>query len=400
MTTRYFRLKGISGAGIPRVALAAGCLSVALAAPAMAFDCSEGAIRIGLARSITGGFAAFDTPGANGLQIAVDEINAAGGVEGCPIELISGDSQSNPALAGQVAEELIRQGAHIIVPASDMDMGMGAAIAAQAAGLLSISPESGSPDWVAAVGPNHFIGGVSAADLARSIARFINDQGWENVYVVTNESFNWFTAKDQPLAEALDGSVVGRDGTNNEMSDFAAIVSRIRDMQDEIDVIFLNDYFPRVGTFIRQLRAAGVTTPIVGESTFPSAALPEVVGADGLQDVYYVTSAFFEGAEGRDPALEPMITRYQEQFGTFPENLNAVLGYQIGHILGMALEQADSTDAGAVAAALRGMSNLRVAGTEYYGFASSYPEKSASVGGFDAEGRFVLVADIDTRDAE
>ena len=80
--------------------------------------------------------------------------------------------------------------------------------------------------------------------------------------------------------------------------------------------------------------------------------------------------------------------------------LNAVLGYQIGHILGMALEQADSTDAGAVAAALRGMSNLRVAGTEYYGFASSYPEKSASVGGFDAEGRFVLVADIDTRDAE
>lgn len=400
MTTRYFMLKEMRLSGALRAALIAAGLSTIATAPAFAFDCADGAVRIGLARSITGGFAAFDTPGANGMRIAVEEINAAGGIGGCPIELIAGDSQSNPGLAGQVAEDLIRQGAHVIVPASDMDMGMGAAIAAQAAGLLSISPESGSPDWVAAIGPNHFIGGVSAADLARSAARFINDQGWNNVYVVTNESFNWFTAKDAPLAAALAGSVVGRDGTNNEMSDFAAIVSRIRGMQDQIDVIFLNDYFPRVGTFIRQLRAAGVTAPIVGESTFPSAALPEVVGAEGLQGVYYVTSAFFEGAEGRDPALEPMIARYQEQFGAFPENLNAVLGYQIGHILGMALDQAGSTDAGAVAAALLGMTDIRVAGTDYYGFASSYPEKSASVGGFDDEGRFVLVTDIDTRSAQ
>ncbi len=400
MAIRYFMLKGMPGAGMPRVALAAGCLSASLAAPAMAFDCTDGAIRIGLARSISGGFAAFDIPGANGMRIAAQEINAAGGVDGCQIELIAGDSQSNPALAGQVAEELIQQSAQIIVPASDMDMGMGAAIAAQAAGLLSISPESGSPDWVAAVGPNHFIGGAGAADMARSVASFLNDRDWQRVYVVTNESFNWFTAKDEPLAEALEGSVVGRDGTNNEMTDFAAIVSRIRGMQDQIDVIFLNDYFPRVGTFIRQLRAAGVTTPIVGESTFPSPALPEVVGADGLRDVYYVTSAFFEGTAGRDPTLEPFIAQYQAQFGTFPENLNAVLGYQIGHILGMALKEAGSTDADAVAAALRGMTDVRIAGSHYYGFADSFPEKSASVGGFDADGNFVLVADIDTRDAQ
>lgn len=369
-------------------------LAAGWATSALAFDCADGAIRLGLARSITGGFSGFDIPGGNGMKIAVEEINAAGGIDGCKIEVLEGDTQSNPAIAGQVAEELIGKGAKIIVPASDMDMGMGSAIAAQAAGVLSISPEAGSPDWVAAVTPNHFVGGISAADLSDAIASFMNERGWSRVYVVTNESYNWFTAKDEPFKAALKGTITGRDATNDGMADFGAIVSHIRDQQGQIDAIFVNDYFPRAGTFLRQLRAAGVTLPVVGESTFPALVLKDVVGAEGLKNTYYVTSAFFEGETGRDPALSPFIATYQKEFGVFPENLNAVVGYQIIHVLAGALKTAGSTDATAVAMALRGVKEVKVPGTTYFSFDLGYPKVSTSVGGFDDAGNFVLVENL------
>jgi branched-chain amino acid transport system substrate-binding protein len=377
-------------------AMALVCWSTA----AFAFDCADGAVRLGMARSITGGFSAFDIPGSNGMKVAVDQINAAGGIDGCLIEILEGDTQSNPAVAGQVADDLIAKGAKIIIPASDMDMGMGSALAAQSAGLLSLSPESGSPDWVAAVAPNHFIGGISAADLAAAIASFMNERNWDRVYTVTNESYNWFSAKDEPFAAALNGKVVGQSATNDGMSDFGAIASLIREQQGDIDAIFLNDYFPRAGTFLRQLRAAGVTLPVVGETTLPSAALPEVVGAESLKDVYYVTTTFFEGTAGRDPELEVVLEAYETEYGAPPENLNAIVGYQLIYVLADALKAAGSTDATAVAAALRATKDKQLPGATYYSFDLGYPKVSTSVGGFDEAGNFVLVENIGAAPAQ
>lgn len=377
--------------------LAAAALSAQTGLASAAFDCADGAVTIGIARAKTGGFAFFDVAGARGMAIGVDEINAAGGIDGCMLRIVDGDTQSNPALAGQVAEELIAQGAKIIIAPSDFDVGVGAAIAAQAAGLFSMSPESSSIAWTQAVQPNFLVGGMTEDALGRTIGGFVNGKGWDGVYIVTNTAFSFFTAQEEAFRKAFKGTVVGQDNVADDTTDYSPVVSKIRAAGDRVKVIFLNDYFPHVGTFLKQARAAGITAAVVGNGTFSSTSLPEVVGAAGLQDVYYVASAYYEG-EGGDPALASMVAAYQAKFGNFPENTNAIVSYYAAHVIADGLKKAGSTDANALTAAILAQKDFKVPGATFFGWNDRYPAVSASVIGFDADGRFRLVDMLDPRD--
>ncbi|MBL0373416.1 ABC transporter substrate-binding protein [Rhizobium sp. KVB221] len=361
-----------------------------------AFDCKDGAVTIGVARAKTGGFAFFDVAGARGLEVGIDEINAAGGIEGCEIKLIQGDTQSNPAMTGQVADELIKQGAQLIIAPSDFDAGVGASIAAQASGLFSISPEASSVAWTQAVQPNFFVGGMTEGDLGATIGGFANKKGWEGAYIVTNTAYSFFTEQEKVFRTVYKGKIVGQDAVNEDTSDYSAVVSKIRSAGDEVKVIFLNDYFPHVGTFLKQARAAGIKAAVVGNGTFSSTTLPQVVGADGLQDVYYVASAYYEGKD-INPALKRMIDAYQTKFGTFPENTNAIVSYYAAYILADALKTAGSTDASALTKAVLAQKDLKLPGAIYYGWADRYPSVSATVVGFDASGAFKEVELLDPR---
>jgi branched-chain amino acid transport system substrate-binding protein len=174
-------------------------------------------------------------------------------------------------------------------------------------------------------------------------------------------------------------------------------VSKIRQLGAAVQVVFINDYFPHVGTFLKQLRAAGVTAVVLGNSTFSSPTLPDVVGAKGLENVYYITSAYYEGKDV-DPGLAKMTQSYQAKFSTFPENLNAITAYQTAFVLAAALKAAGSTDAAALSKAVLAEKDLEVPGTTYYAWGDRYPLVSATVVGFDPAGAFKQVDVLDPRD--
>lgn len=384
--TRYWTL----------AAMAATALLSGSGMASAAFDCKDGAITIGMARAKTGGFAFFDVAGARGMSIGADEINAAGGIDGCMLKIVEGDTQSNPALTGQVAEELIRAGAKIIITPSDFDAGVGASIAAQSAGLFSMSPESSSVPWTQAVQPNFLIGGMTEDDLGKAIGGFANEKGWTGAYIVTNNAYSFFTVQEKVFRDVFKGTIVGQDTVNEDATDYSAVVSKIRAAGDQVKVIFLNDYFPHVGTFLKQARAAGITAAVIGNGTFSSTTLPEVVGAAGLQEVYYVASAYYEGKD-IDPGLAKMIEAYQAKFSTFPENTNAVVAYYGAYILADALKKAGSTDAAALTAAVLAQKDLKLPGATYFAWNERYPSVSATVVGFDADGSFRQVQMLDPR---
>ncbi|MCL2632751.1 MAG: ABC transporter substrate-binding protein, partial [Coriobacteriia bacterium] len=102
-------------------------------------------ILIGGALSKTGIQAPLDEPAIEGIQVAVDEINARGGINGVPLEFRNIDSKSDPATASEAAKQLIDQGAVAIITSSDYDFGGPAARAAQEAGIVGISPSASSP---------------------------------------------------------------------------------------------------------------------------------------------------------------------------------------------------------------------------------------------------------------
>ena len=365
-------------------------------ASAQSFDCAGGAITIGMAKAQTGGFAFFDNVDARGALIAIEQINEKGGIGGCPIKVIRGDTQSDPAKARQVAEELIAQGAQLLIVPADFDIGVGASQAAQAAGILSFSCAASSTAWTQAVGPHHFTAAITIEDSGKAQAVFANQKGWKRMYVVVNAAFNFFTALEKTFRDNFAGEIVATDTVANDATDYSANVSKIRRLGDKVDAVYLNDYFPHVGTFIRQLRAAGVNLPILGNSTFSSKALPKVVGAKALSNVYYIAQGFYEG-RNLDPAVADLVKRYEKKYGTFPENLNVLPGYQGMLLLADALRKAGSVDAAKISAALSSQTNVALPGSTLYRWKNRHPVRSATVIGFDAKGEFVKVQSVDPR---
>ena len=365
-------------------------------ASAQSFDCAGGAITIGMAKAQTGGFAFFDNVDARGVLIAIEQINEKGGIGGCPIKVIRGDTQSDPAKARQVAEELIAQGAQILIVPADFDIGVGASQAAQAAGILSFSSAASSTAWTQAVGPHHFTAAITIKDSGKAQAVFANQKGWKRMYVVVNAAFNFFTALEKVFRDNYSGKIVGADTVANDATDYSANVSKIRRLGDSVDAIYLNDYFPHIGTFIRQLRAAGVDLPILGNSTFSSKALPKVVGAKALRNVFYVGQGFYEG-QNLEPSVADLVKRYEAKYGTFPENLNVLPGYQGFLLLADALRKAGSVNAAKVATALRSQTNFALPGSTLYRWENRYPIRSATVIGFNSKGEFVKVQTVDPR---
>ena len=102
-------------------------------------------IIIGAPINLTGWMAAYDQPPLDGAQLAVEQINAAGGVLGRPLEIKVVDGKTDPATVGNAAIEVIEGGAEVLVTPCDFDNGAPAGQAAQEAGLVGVSFCASSP---------------------------------------------------------------------------------------------------------------------------------------------------------------------------------------------------------------------------------------------------------------
>lgn len=356
--------------------------------------CSGGAIAIGIAKGKTGNFALFDAAGARGSLIAADQINAEGGVDGCKLKMTWQDTQSNPGTGAQVAQSLISQGAKILVLASSPDLALPSALIAKKANVFAISPEAAYVAEVKQAWPNYVAQAISSTALADAQAEFAGKKGWKTAYEVTNPGFQLFTEIEKRFPSKYPGKIVGQSTVPDTASDYAAVVSKIQASHPAPQVIVVNDYFPHVGTFIKELRAAGVTTPVLGNDTFSSPALPTVAGTAAIQNVYYATQDFFEGPTAA-PVIKDFASRYKARFGAVPPNPEAVLGYEGILILADALRSAHSTSPEALNRAMLSERNLVLpGGDEIYSWTGGAANHSATIVGFDKAGQFIQVAHL------
>jgi branched-chain amino acid transport system substrate-binding protein len=123
--------------------------------------------------------------------------------------------------------------------------------------------------------------------------------------------------------------------------------------------------FPPIGSFVKQLRAAGIDTPVLGNVTLQTRELPKLVGPAGSNDINYSAQVYFEGA-GQDPKSDPAIDQfakdYEAKFGNFPEQANGPGSYQALMAIAQALQKKDVTDAASAAAAIKAQTNVKVPG--------------------------------------
>ena len=218
-------------------------------APAVA----EEPIIIGMAIGLTDFMAAFDLPALNGAQIAVDEINEAGGVLGRQLEIVTADTKSDIEQGTLAGLEVIDQGADVMIVSPDYNMGGGAARAAQEAGILVFSSSAGSPKFgIEGIGPLAFTMGISATTDGAVAAEWgIEDRGFQTAYILLDDCCDY--NKDQcrgfePRWTELGGTIVGTDQFLNSDLTITAQVSRILALENPPDLIMLCSFSPRWGS--------------------------------------------------------------------------------------------------------------------------------------------------------
>ena len=357
--------------------------------------CKNGKLLIGVDKAQTGAASFFDIAGARGMQIAIDEANASGGVHGCKVDTVAGDSQSNPAVAAQVAQSLIKQGVQILVVPDDFDQGIAAAQAGEKAGLLTLSAAASSTQFGKAVGPHFFSGGIPTAVLGTDAAKFAVSKGWKNAYFVINQSLAYFTEQDAAYRKQSGVTVVGEDVNNSfTAADFSSTITKIAAAKP--DAIYDLLTFPPAGTFVKQLRAAGITTPVLGDVTLDTRELIPLAGPSGVQNVYYCTIAYWVAA-GQDPSTDSGLTKfadeYQAKFGHFPEQTNAPTAYLFFHAIFKALNQSGVKDAASAADAIRAQKDLQLPGAVLHSWVDGYAVWNGVIVGFTPAGAFTKVTE-------
>ena len=154
-----------------------------------------------------------------------------------------------------------------------------------------------------------------------------------------------------------------RSTPSEDRRDFSATISAIKAANP--DVIQALAVYPAVGTFVKQLRAAGVDTPVVGNVTLQTQELPDLVGKSAASDIFYAAQIYFEGAS-TDPEIsedmQAFAEAYEAKFGQFPEQANAPGAYQAFMAINEALQQEDVVDAATAADAIRAQTDLPVPG--------------------------------------
>ena len=313
---------------------------------------SDNDIVIGMAVAQTGWMAAYNDNATKMAQLFIDDTNAKGGLLGRHLKAIIADTKTDRAEAAKAAQELLRQGADIILAVCDYDYGAPAMLQAQKAGKISISLCAEDPKaGILGVGPYAFSAGNAVQVSGATMAEWAYDKkGWHSIYVLVDDSIEYtksMCAGFDWMYNKKGGKVPERDTFKNDDPSIAAQITRIRTAiaNQKIDALMICAHVPGGGTAIRQIRAAGIDIPILTgdglDGTFWLGAVPN------LSNFYVVTNVSVYGDETR-PDVVALTQRYKEKYGDLPANQYAYMIYAALQLWTKAVTQADSLDAAKV----------------------------------------------------
>ncbi len=298
-------------------------------------------IRIGEYGSLTGAQATFGVSTENGIQLAVDEANAAGGVNGKTIKVIALDDQGKPEEAAVVVTKLVTQEkAQVILGEVASSLSLAAAPICQEHKVPMITPSSTNPK-VTQVGDyvfrvcfiDPFQGQVMAdfamGHLKAKTAAILRDQKSDYSMGLADFFIKRFQEKGGTIL--VDQSFVAGD------VDFKSQLTNIREKKP--DVIFVPGYYGEVGLIAKQARELGIKVPLLGGDGWDSSKLYEIGGA-ALDGCYFSTHY---SSESTDPKVQDFVKKYQAKYGQVPDAL-ATLGYDATGVLLAALKGAKSLE--------------------------------------------------------
>ena len=312
-------------------------------------------IKIGANFELTGAVAVYGQSGFNGVELAVEEINAAGGVNGKKLELVKYDTKSEVSEATNGATKLITENKvkALIGPATS-----GAGVAAQQIAtdnkIPMISP-SGTAENVTVdnkgmvrkyIFRTPFIDSFQGIAMGKFASTSLKAKT-AAIYLDNSSDYAKGLAKyfEEEFVKS-GGTVVTKEAYLQKDTDFKSTLTKMK--ASNPDVIYVPGYYQEVSMIIKQARELGMNQPMLGGDGWDSPKLAEVAGAAALENTY-MSNHYASGDS--DPKVKAFEEKYQKKYGAKPEAF-AALGYDSVYILVDAIKRAGGTDGDKVAEAL------------------------------------------------
>lgn len=308
-------------------------------------------IVLGEYASLTGPTASFGQSSHEGLTLALEEINAQGGVLGKKIRVITEDDGSDANQAVNVVQKLVNaDGVAAVIGevASKRSLAGGGVCEQYRCPMLS--PASTNPDVTVENGKvKPYIFRICFTDTfqGRIDGKFGLEQGWKNVALMTNVDEDYSKGLSDNFKKAFGaggGRIVAEESYSGDTKDFKSQLSRIKDKNP--DAVYVPGYYNEIGLILPQAKQVGLTVPFFGGDGWDS---PQTVKLPEAQGAFY--SDHFSPEDPR-PEVQHFVQAYRAKYGGRTPDAMAVLGYDAMRVMADAIKRAGKADRQAITDAL------------------------------------------------
>lgn len=305
-------------------------------------------IKIGINYELTGGVASYGQSSLDGIMMAIDEINAAGGINGKQIIPVKIDNKSESAEATSVATKLMTQEGVVLslgpatsgnfmatIPVAQGNKVPVMSSSSTADKGVTTDAEGNVYDYAFRLCFNDSFQGVTMANFA------LNNLEAGKAVIIKDTSSDYGKGLAENFKAAFTGAggqIVAEEGYVKGDKDFNAVLTSLRGK--DFDVVFIPGYYDEAGLIIKQARDLGIKAPILGGDGFDSPVLLELAGEKALNDVYF--SNHYSSLD-EDPLVQEFIAKFKEKYKVEPNAFNA-LGYDLGRWAADAIERAGAAD--------------------------------------------------------
>ncbi|MGJ3221434.1 ethanolamine utilization protein EutJ [Geobacillus thermoleovorans] len=302
-------------------------------------------IKIGANLELSGGVASYGQSIAEGLDLALEEINKEG-INGKKLELVKVDNKSEAAEATNGAIKLISQDKVVAIIGSATSTNTLAQVqVANDNKVPLITPTGTNPTITNKDGKvNEFVFRTCFIDPFQGTvaAKFaLNELKVKNAAVLIDSSSDYSKGLAASFKDAFTqggGKIVAEEAYVAKDTDFRATLTRIKSKNPEF--VFLPGYYEEVGLIVKQARELGLNVPIMGGDGWDSPKLVEIAGKDALNNTY-ITNHYSSGDP--DPKIQEFVKAFKAKYNKAPDAFNA-LGYDTAYFLADAIKRAGSAD--------------------------------------------------------
>ena len=284
-------------------------------------------IKIGVNMELTGAVAAYGKSEQNGINLAVDEINEAGGVDGKKIELVTKDNKSENAEASTSSTNLaIQSNVNAIVGPSTSGAVAAASLVSQKTGVPLITPSGTQDDLtVDANGVKKFVFRTTFKDSYQGevlAAYSYNNLNAKKVVLYYDNASDYAKGIADEFKRKYKGQIVTEATFTSGDKDYQSALTKFKDQ--DYDAVVMPGYYTETGIITKQARDLGIDKPILGPDGFSDEKFTELAGKKNASNVYYV-SGYSTNVALSDKA-SGFIKAYEKAYKIEP-NMFAALAY-------------------------------------------------------------------------